>query len=342
MSWIDAHMSDSIGIDYGTDHISLYFAGDQSILREPSAAACLVHTNEIAAVGEDAERLLGRTPKCISLIYPVQNGVVTDYHFAEVLLRSMLEKRKKKGALKPVMMLTVPCGATDVEERALVEVAERAGARKTYLVETPVAAALGAGCDITLARGLMVLDIGGGVTNFAAISLCNTVIGKADKTAGSAFTDAVIRYLRRRHSVEIGRASAKRVKEEIGGVMRREQPVDTVVCGTDVQTHLPRRVRVYSEELLDAFEEPFQALCAFMKNTLDETPPDILGDIMEDGVLLTGGGAKLYGLERRLRRETGLKLFTAEEPELCAVRGCGIAIEHLDDLPGIVHSYHNI
>ena len=340
MSWIDAHMSDSIGIDYGTDHISLYFAGDQSILREPSAAACLVHTNEIAAVGEDAERLLGRTPKCISLIHPVQNGVVTDYHFAEVLLRSMLEKRKKKGALKPVMMLTVPCGATDVEERALVEVAERAGARKTYLVETPVAAALGAGCDITLARGL--LDIGGGVTDFAAISLCNTVIGKADKTAGSAFTDAVIRYLRRRHSVEIGRASAKRVKEEIGGVMRREQPVDTVVCGTDVQTHLPRRVRVYSEELLDAFEEPFQALCAFMKNTLDETPPDILGDIMEDGVLLTGGGAKLYGLERRLRRETGLKLFTAEEPELCAVRGCGIAIEHLDDLPGIVHSYHNI
>ena len=342
MSWIDAHMSDSIGIDFGTDHIALYFAGDQSMLREPSAAAYLVPTRALIAVGEEAEKAFSRTPESISLIHPVQNGVVTDYEFAEKLLVSMLEKRKKKGALKPIMMATVPCGATAVEERALTEVCERAGARKIYLVETPVAAALGAGCDITLARGLMVLDIGGGITNFAAISLCNTVIGKTDQTAGDAFSQAVIRYLSRRHSLLIGAATAKRVKEEIGGVERRENSCDMVVCGKDVQTHLPRRVRIYSDELLEAFEEPMQSLCRFLKNTLDETPPEILGDIMEDGVLLTGGGAKLYGIERRLRRETGLKVFTAENPELCAVRGCGIAIEHLSELPGIVHSYHNI
>jgi len=342
MSWIDGHMSESIGVDLGTDHIRVYLAGQGIVLNEATAIAVLKDTDEVVAAGNEAEALRGRTPQAIRLIHPMENGMICDDEHTRMFLKQILSKIKTKNLLKPIMMITVPCGATAVQERAVIEVAQSVGARKVYLVEEPVAAALGAGCDITLARGLMVLDIGGGISDLSVVSLSNSVVHASSMVAGDDFTDAVIAYLYKRYRLEIGYATARELKEKIGGVLPRETTLSMTVSGADATTKLPRKVTVYSNELTEAFEEVTERIVSLVKSALDETPTEILADVLEDGILLTGGGAKLYGLDQRLRAETGIKIFLAEDAEFCAVKGTGIAIEHLEELPGIVHNFHNM
>lgn len=334
-------IGEDICIDPGTAFTSVYITGRGLVLREPSVVAYNSLNHEIAAVGEEAANMVGRTPKTVKIARPIQGGVVTDARLAGEMFTRFLDKVRKKRLVKPRVMVSIPYGISDVEERAVIDAVMRAGARQVIVVEAPVAAALGAGCDVTIARGLMLLDIGEGKTGMAAISLCNAVAGKSSRIAGHSFTDAVVSFVRRKYNLAIGIETAEEVKKKIGTVTgERHEKID--ISGMDIATRLPRKITVSSEETENIFDELIQGIIVLIKDTLDLVPPEVLGDILEDGILLTGGGAKLNGLGQKLRAESGIKIFPAEDMELCTIKGAGIAMEHLDLLPNIAQSYHNI
>lgn len=335
------NIGEDICIDPGTDFISIYISGRGIVLREPSVIAFNINTREIAAVGEEAAAMEGKAPEAMKTERPITGGVITDSELAGELISRLLAKVKTNGVVKPRIMVSIPCGISDVEERAVINAVMRAGARQVIVVEAPAAAALGAGCDITLARGLMVLDIGGGKTDMAAISVCNSVVKKTIKIAGNTFTKDVEEFMRKKYSLEIGMKTAERVKEKICSV-NGASDAETEVYGMDITTHLPRKVRVSSLETADIFDEHIDSIANLIKDTLDSVPPEILGDILEDGILMVGGGAKLSGLAGKLSAKSGIKIFPAENIDLCTVKGAGIALDNLDSLPNIAQSYHNL
>ncbi len=321
--------SNACAIDLGTDNIRIYYKGN--ITDEPSVIAYNTDDGKIVAIGKEAEEMIGRNPAAVTVSRPMQKGVITDFEPACQLIRGLLAKTIG-GVIKPKVLASVPCGITDVERRAVCDAIRAADIREVYLIESPIAGAIGANCDVSLARGMMLVDIGGGHCDIAAISLGQTVKGRSVKIAGNDFTDAVIRYVKEKRDVEIGLHTAESVKREVGCAYQREHDDTAYAGGFNTKTRKPEKILIHSEETREAFAPLLEKIVAEIKSALDETPTELLGDIMEDGILLIGGGAQLYGMARKLRMELGVKVFLAEDAEMCVIRGAGYAADNMDKL----------
>jgi len=332
--------SNDIGIDLGTATVLVYVKGKGIVLKEPSVVAVDVYTNKIYAVGEAARKMLGRTPDAIQAIRPLADGVISDYYLTEQMLRAFINKVCKRRLIKPRIMICVPSGVTEVEQRAVIDAARQAGARKVYLIEEPIAAAIGAGADISKPRGMMVVDIGGGTADIAVISLGSIVYSRSIKTAGDEFDEAVIKYIRKKYSLNIGSRTAEDVKISIGCVYPRERDISINIKGGSLLTGLPQNIEVTSEEIREAFEDVATEIIDAVKDVLEHTPPELVGDILEDGILLTGGGSLVYGLDKRITKETGIQAILADDIVSCVAKGSGAALEHIDVMSDTTHTYY--
>ena len=324
-----------VGIDLGTANVLVYIKGKGIVLNEPSVVAINKDTDEILAVGEDARQMLGRKPSNIIAVRPLRDGVVSDYDITERMLKYFIKKTCGSGRFfKPKIMICVPSGVTDVEKRAVREAAQQAGGKDVYLMEEPVAAAIGAGIDISKPDGVMVIDIGGGTTDIAVISLGGIVASTSVKMAGDKFDEAIIKYMRKEHKLYIGERTAEELKMTIGTAFPREEVITKECRGRDLVTGLPKSVDVTSDEMMSALDEAMQTITEAVHNVLERTPPELAADISNSGIVLTGGGALLYGIDRRIEDRTGIKVVVAEDPKSCVAIGTGNALNELDALEG--------
>lgn len=326
-------ISNDIAIDFGTSNTRIYIKGRGLVLDEPSVIAYDTISGSILAAGSEAYEMIGRTPDSVAAVFPLSGGVICECMLAEELLKALLRRVCPKTIIKPRIIIAIPCGVTDVERRALRDAAIVAGARKVYIMEAPIAAAIGASCDVTLSRGLMVADLGGGSCDIAVISLGRTVSFLRHKLAGAAFTDALISYFAEHHSLAVGFQSAEKCKKELGCAYSRDTLVRGKLAGLDSSTGLPAKIDVTSEDVREALAPVCEALSEAVKKALDAVPSELLGDILEDGILLTGGLSQLSGIVKRLRIDTEMKVFAAPEGEMCVVRGLAAALESLDRIP---------
>ncbi len=330
MSWFTNlfSMATDIGIDLGTATSLVYVKGKGIVLREPSVVAIDTDTKRVLAIGEEARRMVGRTPANITAVRPLREGVIADYDMTEAMLRHFVAKVcGRRMFLRPRIMICVPSGVTTVEKRAVLEAASQAGARKTFVIEEPLAAAIGAGVDISKPNGSMVVDIGGGTTDIAVLSLGGIVISNSLRVAGDKFDDAIVRYVRREHDLLIGERSAEDVKIKVGSCFEEGRNEEMEVRGRDLVTGLPRTVKITSGQVRQAVEEPAAAIVDAVKNVLESTPPELAADIVDRGLILTGGGSLLEGLDRRIARETGVPAQLADDPLSCVALGTGKALE---------------
>ncbi|MCI7619587.1 MAG: rod shape-determining protein [Firmicutes bacterium] len=324
-----------VGIDLGTANVLVYIKGKGIVLNEPSVVAINNDTDEILAVGEEARQMLGRTPANIVAVRPLRDGVISDYDITERMLKYFIRKTCGSGRFfKPKIMVCVPSGVTEVEKRAVREAATQAGGKDVYLMEEPVAAAIGAGIDIAKPDGVMVIDIGGGTTDIAVISLGGIVASTSVKIAGDKFDEAIIKYMRKAHKLYIGERTAEELKVTIGTAFPRDEVVTKECRGRDLVTGLPKSVDVTSDEMMDALEEPLYAITEAVHNVLERTPPELAADISNSGIIITGGGALLYGIDRRIEERTGIKVIIAEDPKSCVAIGTGKALDELEKLEG--------
>ena len=320
-----------VGIDLGTANVLIYIQGKGIVLNEPSVVALNKDTGEVLAVGEDARLMLGRTPSNIIAVRPLKDGVISDYDTTERMLKFFIRKTCGSGRFfKPRIMVCVPSGVTEVEKRAVSEAATMAGAKEVYLMEEPIAAAIGAGLDIMSPDGVMVIDIGGGTTDIAVISLGGIVTSASVKIAGDRFDDAIIKYMRKAHKLFIGERTAEQLKFNIGTAFPREESVTMECRGRDMVSGLPVSVTVTSEEMYDALDEPLTTICEAVHSVLEKTPPEVAADISSSGIMLTGGGVLLWGLDKRIEDKTKIKVRIAEEPKSCVAVGTGQALKHMD------------
>lgn len=320
-----------VGIDLGTASVLVYVRGRGIVLREPSVVAIDRMTGNMVAIGEEARRMLGRTPGNIAAIRPLREGVISNFDVTERMLRYFLRKViGRKLFFKPRIIVCVPSGVTEVEKRSVIDATDEAGARKTYLIEEPIAAAIGAGIDISAPYGSMVLDIGGGTTDIAAISMGRSVVSESIKCAGDKFDDAIVRYMRKKHNLLIGERTAEEMKINIGSAYPRKDDAFMDVTGRNLISGLPRTVRVGGNEMLEALEEPVQLIAETLHSVLERTPPEIAADIAENGVCMTGGGALLYGLDKLLTERIKLPCYVAEDAISCVAIGTGKALEDID------------
>lgn len=322
-----------IGLDLGTASVLVYVKGKGIVLREPSVVAIDKNTDRILAVGEEARKMLGRTPGNIIAIRPLREGVISDYHVTEKMLKYFLNKVCAKSffkLFKPRVMICVPSGVTEVEKRAVEDAAMQAGARKTYLIEEPIAAAIGAGIDITKACGSMVVDIGGGTTDIAVISLGGTVVSTSVKIAGDKFDEAIVRYMRKKHNIMIGERTAEELKIQIGTVFPRQKEVLMDVRGRNLVSGLPKTITISSTELMEALEEPVSSIVEAVHSVLERTPPELASDISDRGIVMTGGGCLVYGMDRLLEYKTGIKVIIADDAVSCVAIGTGKTLDNLD------------
>ncbi|WHH57593.1 rod shape-determining protein [Petroclostridium sp. X23] len=321
-----------IGIDLGTATVLVYVKGKGIVLREPSVVAIDKNTNRLLAVGEEARKMLGRTPGNIVAIRPLRDGVISDYDITERMLKYFIKKVCAHRIFKPRIIICVPSGVTEVEERAVIDASLQAGARKTYLIEEPIAAAIGAGIDIAKACGSMIVDIGGGTTDIAVISLGGTVVSNSIKVAGDKFDEAIVRYMRKKHNIMIGERTAEEMKVTIGSVYPRDQEITMDVRGRNLITGLPRTITVTSTEMLEAFEEPVTSIVEAVLSVLEKTPPELISDISDRGMVLTGGGSLISGLDRLLNEKTGINVIIAADAISCVALGTGKALENIEVL----------
>lgn len=333
--------TNDIAVDFGTTNTRIYIKGRGLVLDEPSVIAFDTISGETVATGLEASQMLGRTPASVSAVFPLAGGVISDCTLAEELLKDLLRRACSKTVIKPRIIMSIPSGATDVERRALRDAAIIAGARVVYIMETPIAAAIGAKCDVMPARGLMVADIGGGCCDFAAISLGQLAYFDTFKTAGNAFTDAIMTHIRDYHSLSIGYLTAERCKIEAGTVFPTEKATSTV-SGISLKTGLPTEITITSDELQDALLPVSNSICNALKSAVDSVPSELLGDIVEDGILLTGACASMRGLVQRLKTDTEMKLFLAPENEYAVIRGLAGTIESIDKISADLYTvYHS-
>lgn len=320
-----------IGIDLGTSSVLVYVKGKGIVLREPSVVAVNRSTGELLAIGEEARIMLGRTPGNIVAVRPLRNGVISNFHDTERMLRYFLRKViGRRLFFKPRVIVCVPSGVTEVERRSVIEATEEAGARHTALIEEPVAAAIGAGLDIAAPYGSMVLDIGGGTSDVAIISLGGIVISDSAKLAGDKFDEALVRYMKKKHNMLIGDRTAEEIKINIGSAFPRKEQIYMEVAGRNLISGLPKMVTLSSNETIEAFEEPLNGLMELLHNALENCPPELSSDIAENGICMTGGGALLYGLDRMLSEKTGIPCYVAEDAISCVAIGTGMAIDNMD------------
>lgn len=322
-----------VGIDLGTANVLVYIKGKGIVLNEPSVVAINKDTDEILAVGEEARQMLGRTPANIVAVRPLRDGAISDYDITERMLKHFIRKTCGSGRFfKPKIMVCVPSGVTEVEKRAVREAATQAGGKDVYLMEEPVAAAIGAGIDISKPDGVMVIDIGGGTTDIAVISLGGIVASTSVKIAGDKFDEAIIKYMRKEHKLYIGERTAEELKLTIGTAFPRDEVVTKECRGRDLVTGLPKSVEVTSDEMMDALEEPLHAICEAVHNVLEITPPELAADISNSGIIITGGGALLCGIDKRIEDRTAIKVVVAEDPKSCVAVGTGKSLDILEKL----------
>lgn len=325
-------LGQDIGIDLGTSTVLVYVHGRGIVDREPSVVAVDSNSDKIIAVGAEAQKMLGRTPGNITAVKPLKEGVISDYSTAERMLRHYVQKATGNslvGAfIKPRIIISVPSSITEVEERAVIDAGIQAGAGRVYLVEEPLAAALGVGININEAKGNVVVDIGGGTCDIAVISLGGIVISTSIKIAGDSFDDAIIRYIRKKYNVLIGERTAEQLKIKIGCVFRRDKLLAMEARGRSLVTGLPKTIQVSSDEILEALKEPAGSIVDAIRNLLEKTPPELIGDICKNGIILTGGCSRIYGLTNLIWRELNMKARVADNPETCVVTGLGKAINY--------------
>lgn len=317
----------SIGIDLGTATVLVYVKGKGIVLREPSVVAINRDTGEALLVGEEARRMLGRTPGNIVAIRPLKDGVISDYSVTEKMLKYFIKKVCGKFIFAPTIMVCVPSGVTEVEKKAVVDAATQAGARKVYLIEEPIAAAIGAGIDISKACGSMVVDMGGGTTDIAIISLGGAVVSTSIKVAGNKFDEYIIKYIKKRYNVIIGDRTAEDLKINIGCVYPRMQRVEMEVRGRHLTSGLPVNLVVNSDDMLEALQEPAMQVVEAVLSVLEKTPPELSADISDRGIYMTGGGCLVHGFDKLLQEKTGINVMIAEESVSCVAIGTGKALD---------------
>lgn len=328
-----------IGIDLGTANILVYLKGKGIILREPSVVAVNNNTGQVLAVGLDAKQMIGRTPGNITAIRPLKDGVIADFETTQGMLKYFMRKAVGNSPLaKPRVVICVPSGVTEVEKRAVVDSAMSAGAKEAYLIEEPMASAIGAGLPVAEPSGSMVVDIGGGTSEVAVISLGGVVVSRSLRIAGDEFDDAIIHYIKKEYNLMIGERSAEDIKLKIGSAYPSEREETYRVSGRDLVTGLPKEMEISSEEIRESLKEPVNSVVESIKYTLEKTPPELASDIMERGIMLTGGGALLKGFDKLISEETGIPVFIAEEPLDCVVLGTGKVLEELDTLSSVLLS----
>ena len=326
-------MGKDIGIDLGTATVLVYVKGSGIVIKEPSVVAIDKNTDRIIKVGREAQRMLGRTPGNITAIRPLRDGVISQYEITLKMIQYFIKKACGTMIFKPRVIICVPSGITEVEERAVVDAATQAGAKRTYLIEVPVAAAIGAGINIAAPNGHMVVDIGGGTTDIAVLSLGGVVVSESIKVAGDKFDEAIIRYVRRKHNVLIGERTAEAIKIKIGCAWPRKEPRTLEVKGRCLIQGLPRVVRINSDEIPDALEEPITAIIEAVCSVVERTPPELIGDILSNGIVMTGGGSLLYGLDRLIAYATGIKTRVADKAVSCVAIGTGKSLDNLSSIP---------
>ena len=321
-----------IGIDLGTATVIAYVKGKGIVLREPSVVAVNNVTGEVLAVGHEARRMLGRTPGNIIATRPLRDGVISDYTVTEKMLKYFINKIGGKFLFAPRIMICIPSQVTEVEKKAVIDAASNAGARRVYLIEEPIAAAIGAGLDISKPSGNMIVDIGGGTTDIAVISLGGSVVSTSIKVAGDKFDEAIVKYIKKRHNVMIGERTAEELKLNIGCVYPKFQDMEMDVRGRDLLTGLPRTITVYSSEMLEALEEPSMLIVDAVHNVLEKTPPELASDISDKGIYMTGGGCLIDGLDKLIQEKTGINVMIAQDSISCVAIGTGKALDNLDNL----------
>jgi rod shape-determining protein MreB and related proteins len=328
--------SSDLSIDLGTANTLIYVRGQGIVLNEPSVVAVrqdrLGGQRAVAAVGSEAKQMLGRTPGHITTHRPMKDGVIADFTYTEEMLKYFIRKVHKSRFLRPSprVLVCVPCGSTQVERRAIKESAEEAGAREVYLIEEPMAAAIGAGMPVTEARGSMVVDVGGGTTEVAVIALNGIVYSQSVRIGGDRFDESIIAYVRRQHGMLIGDATAERIKLEIGCAYPPKEVRELEVSGRHLAEGVPKMISIDSREVLEALREPLAGIVAAIRQALEQTPPELCADVAERGIVLTGGGALLRDLDRLISEETGLHVQIADDPLTCVARGGGRALELVD------------
>lgn len=324
--------SSDVGIDLGTASVLVYVKGKGIVLNEPSVVAVDKQTGKILSVGSEAQKMLGRTPGNIIAIRPLREGVISDYEMTERMIKEFIRKVLGFRLFKPNLVMCVPSIITEVEERAVIDAGTQAGAKRVFLVEEPVAAAMGAGLDIAKADGNMVVDIGGGTTDIAVISLGGIVESTSIKIAGDKFDEAIVKYIRRKHNVLIGERTAEEIKKQIGCVYPRPEEATMEIKGRCLMTGLPRTFTVNSTEILDAFEEVTASIIEAIHSVLERTPPELTGDISTNGIVMTGGGSLVWGFDKLIASKTGIPTRVADEAISCVAYGTGNCLEHLQSM----------
>ena len=326
-------LAKDIGIDLGTASVLVYIKGKGVVLNEPSVVAIDKNTGRLLKVGAEAQAMLGRTPGNIVAIRPLRDGVISDYDMTERMLKEF--SRKVSGGLRlfpPRIMVCVPSGITEVEERAVIDAGRQAGARRVYLIEEPVAAAIGAGIDITKPDGHMVVDIGGGTSDIAVISLSGVVESASIKVAGDQFNESIVKYMRRKHNILIGERTAEQMKMEIGCVYPKEEEATIEIKGRCLMTGLPKTITVNSTEMMEAFEEPVERILEAVHNVLERTPPELVADISNNGIVMTGGGSLVDGFDKLITARTGIHTVVAEDAISCVAEGTGKSLDSLNSM----------
>ncbi len=322
-------LSKKVGIDLGTANSLVYVAGEGIILNEPTVVAISLDDEKVLAVGNEAKEMLGRTPGNIKASRPLKDGVIADYRVTEAMLRYFLSKISGRGFFRPEVVISVPVGVTQVERRAVIDAAMSAGARECYLIDEPLAAAIGAGVPIGDAAGNMILNMGGGTAEAAVISLGGVVVSKSVRVSGNKIDEAIAMYLRRKHNLVIGDQTAETLKIKLGSAVVLKKEEEREVKGRDSVTGLPRSVKVTSTEVTEAISEPLQKIVEMVKRVLEEVPPELSSDIIDKGIVMSGGTALLNNFDKYITEKTNVPAYLADEPILCVAKGTGIVVENL-------------
>ena len=325
-------MSD-MGVDLGTATVLVFIKGKGIVLHEPSVVAIEQNTMQVLAVGESAQRMLGRTPGNIVATRPLRDGVIADFDITEIMLKHFVRKvTERRSIFKPRIVVCIPGGTTSVEQKAVIDALTRIGAREAYLIEEPRAAALGAGLEIFQPSGNMIIDIGGGTTDVAVMSLGEIVVSSSIRVGGDKFDAAIIRYVKNNHNLLIGERTAEELKISIATALPGNRNVSKAIRGRDLVSGLPRSIEFTTSMIMDAVEEPLSQIILCVRQVLEKTPPELAGDIITNGIFMTGGGALLDGLSQRVTKETQVPTFVAEDPVTCVARGTGATLEALDKI----------
>ncbi|MBU4252328.1 MAG: rod shape-determining protein [Candidatus Omnitrophica bacterium] len=331
--------SNDMGIDLGTATTLVFVKGEGVVLCEPSVVAIERGTSHVLAVGEEAKRMLGRTPGNIIAIRPMKDGVISDFEITEAMLRYFIKKvHHRKVLVRPRIVIAIPSGITEVEKRAVKDSAERAGAREVFLIEEPIAAAIGVGLPIQEPIGNMIIDIGGGTTEIAVISLCGIVFSKSIRIGGDEMNEAVIEYLKKTYNLMVGERTSEDIKIKIGSAYPLEEEMSMEVKGRDLVAGLPKTVTITSEEIREALQEPLRAILEVIKISLERTPPELAADLIDHGIVMAGGGSLLRGLDKLISEETGLPVHITDDPVTAVANGTGIVLSEIQYLKKVTIS----